>query len=268
MIINLSDYGCIRVAGENAQLFLQGQLTCDMREISKEKASYAAYCNHKGRTLGILRVIQHEQDYLLFTTGKYVDPLFKNLKKYGQFSKVQITLESPTRFHYGICGENAASDLKKVTQLEIPTQTNQVIQNNHYLIFKNAGENNIELISWNSEIPNALIDDAAWQKSLIESLVPAITEITCEKFTPHMLGLKNLNALSFKKGCYVGQEIVARTEHLGKNKRKLESGICTDQTINEGSVLNDNTGNEIGTIINYCHLDDHSIQWLAVVSAH
>lgn len=266
MIINLSDYGCIRVAGENAQLFLQGQLTCDMREITSEKASYAAYCNNKGRTLAVLRVVQHQQDYLLFTTGKYADPLFKNLKKFGQFSKVQIILESPALLHYGICEKNTASDLKKITQLEIPTQINQVTQNNQYLIIKNTGENNFELISWSSEILTSQIDDSPWRQSLIESLVPAISEITCEKFTPHMLGLKNLNAISFKKGCYIGQEIVARTEHLGKIKRKLESGISTDQTINEGSALTDNMGNEIGTIINYCDLDDNSTQWLAVVS--
>lgn len=267
MIINLSDYGCIRVAGENALLFLQGQLTCDMREITNEKASYAAYCNIKGRTFSVLRVVKYQQDYLLFSTGKYVTPLFKNLKKYGQFSKVDITLESPRLFHYGFYGEGSATELKNITQLEIPTETNQVVNNDHFLIFKNAGENQVELISWSTEIPQAQIDDSPWQQALIESLVPAITEITSEKFTPHMLGLKNLNALSFKKGCYIGQEIVARTEHLGKIKRKLEIGFSTNTLINEGSALTDEAGNEIGTIINYCHLNDNSIRWLAVISS-
>ncbi len=266
MIINLSDYGCLRVAGENAQTFLQGQLTCDVREITQEKATYAAYCNNKGRTLAVLRLIKSHQDYLLFTTGKFVEPLFKNLKKFGQFSKVDITLESPTLHHYGICGSDAITNLKNITQLEIPTETNQVIQNNQHLLFKNAGDNNFELITWISEITESQKDDTPWKQALIESFVPAISETTCEKFTPHMIGLKNLNALSFKKGCYVGQEIVARTEHLGQIKRKLQMGVSTKDLVHEGSSLTDETGNEIGIVINHCNLNNDTIQWLAVVS--
>ena len=266
MILNLSDYGCLKICGENAQTFLQGQLTCDMREITNEKASYAAYCNNKGRTLAVLRVIKYHQDYLLFTTGKFVEPLIKNLKKFGQFSKVNIELVSPTVNHYGICGKNAESVLKKITQLEIPTEINQVIQNDEFILFKNAGENNFELISWSTEISESEIDDTLWKQTLIESLVPAINELTCEKFTPHMLGLKNLNALSFKKGCYVGQEIVARTEHLGKMKRKLQIGISENGLMQTGSSLIDAQGNEIGTIINHCNLSNNSTQWLAVAS--
>jgi len=257
MICDLSQYGCVKISGVDAQTFLQGQLTCDMQEVTDEKASYAAYCNQKGRTISVLRIIKHNNDYFLFTTGPFIETLFKNLKKFGQFSKIECTIESPNLKHFGFCGDDAKNNLTELN-VKIPTETNQVIHTDEHLIFKNIGINNYELISWIPAYAGMTIqpDDKAWQLSLIESMVPAITETTCEKFTPHMLSLKNLNALSFSKGCYIGQEVVARTEHLGKAKRKLHNGVSDDIT-----------KKEIGTVINHCKINDQETKWLAVVSS-
>lgn len=232
MICDLSHYGCIKISGPDAQTFLQGQLTCDMRQITAEKASYAAYCNNKGKTIALLRVIKIDDDYFLFSTGPYIELCFKNLKKFGQFSKVDITLESRNLKHYGISGNDKLD-------IEFPTEINQVIKKDDYVIVKNAGENNFELFSWTLAYASVKTEktDEPWQLILIDTIVPAITEETCEKYTPHMLGLKNLEAISFKKGCYIGQEIIARTEHLGKVKRTLQKAKSTDN---------------IGTIINRC----------------
>jgi len=259
MMIDLSHYGCVKVSGEDAQTFLQGQLTCDMGEITGNKTSYAAYCNQKGRVIAVLRVIKSPDAYYLLTTGTYVEPLLKNLKKFGQFSKVDITLASPALQHYGFCGDDAINNLKEILNVDLPISVNEVVSGECFLLFKNCGENNFEFISWipvSTGMTTTQPDDSAWQLALIDSMVPAITENTCEKFTPHMLGLKNLDALSFTKGCYIGQEVVARTEHLGKSKRKLLNGISEDGSLDISK----------GTIINSSKLTDNTTKWLAVVS--
>ena len=109
-------------------------------------------------------------------------------------------------------------------------------------------------------------DETAWQLADIRAGIAYITPATSEQFTPHMIGIVKLGGVSFKKGCYLGQEIVARTEHLGKAKRHLYHGtVATKQLPQAGNPVHDDHGKDVGMIFSAAFAAEASCEFLCVL---
>ena len=232
--VELKDLATISVSGPDAKSFLQGQVTCDIEKITAENSGLGAYCNNKGRVLSIFHVINAGNQYLLLLPKSCLQPIIERLQKIAVFSKVTLSSKPPFQFLYGLIGSpwdallsdtigkrKIFSVINKDNTLIIPLPS----LSKRYLVLTNdptALSANFKTVHQGKQL------DWLTQELLIG--LPQIYPETMALFTPHMLNLKQQGAVSFNKGCYVGQEIIARTEHLGKTKRALYRVIIDDDT--------------------------------------
>lgn len=238
MLIKLSSWSVIKVIGDQAQVFLQGQLTCDMSLLQENSSTLSALCNHQGRVLAVLMVHKVAAGIYCLMPNSVSQQFITHLTKYAVFSKV--TFEDVTQDFFMAGGY----------QLESKEGLNCCV-----ISRKNTS------IVWGDKLQAATLfnnddvleDEAAWKQHLISHGLPFIYSETIGSFTPHMLHLQNLEAVSFNKGCYVGQEIIARTQYLGKSKRHLYRATIADcSSIEPGSILTV-AGKEAGQVVDAVH---------------
>ena len=173
-------------------------------------AGLAAFCNPKGRIIASLRLWRYEAKFFLLLPNNNLGHTLSILQRYAIFSKVTLQDVSNEWFYYGAVASHAET---------LPGANELQIDNTQFCLGLPTDGACAYLLSRNELTPNEA--QTSWQQLLIQNKLPMITALSCEKFTPHDLELPKLGAVSFTKGCYVGQEIIARMEHLGKPKRKL-----------------------------------------------
>ncbi|MBB3104412.1 YgfZ/GcvT domain-containing protein [Azomonas macrocytogenes] len=222
----LSHEGILAVRGLDASNFLQGQLTCNMKYLTSERSSLGARCTPKGRMQSSFRILADGDGYLLAMAGDLLEPQITDLKKYAAFSKSALNDESTHWLRFGLYkGDDAILSLG----LTLPNDTDQFVRTDNLIAIRLPGDR-AEL--WvkaekaeqvESELAGQL-DKAslnAWLLAQIRAGVGQVFGTTRELFIPQMLNLQALGGVSFKKGCYTGQEIVARMQYQGKLKRRL-----------------------------------------------
>ena len=207
----------LSVAGADAATFLQGQLTCDIRTLENGQTSLAAFCNAKGRTISSFIIIKQEAGFLLVLSKELLTKVQKKLQMYILRSDVQLSDQSEQLCLVGI--HNA--ELSQQNGLYPYPQ-----QDNSFLFIANS-EQAQTFCTELSQQDISLVDENAWLALDIQAGIPWLLSATSEEFVPQMLNLDKLGAISFEKGCYTGQEIVARTHYLGKNKRAMYAASCT-----------------------------------------
>lgn len=216
----LSHLAIIEANGEDAGQFLQGQLTCNINELSEQKASIAAFCNPKGRMISTLLVVKIQRGFLLILPASLVDTVLKKLQMYVLRSKVKLT-KADDMVLAGIHGS------KTIFDLTLPEQDFYCTENNGVRYIKMPSANRFMCIAPSDAIANcplASLSSAAvseWRFQDISDGVPWFEAPQTEQYIPQMLNIDQLGGISFNKGCYTGQEIVARTHYLGKAKRQL-----------------------------------------------
>jgi folate-binding protein YgfZ len=228
----------LTVSGNDAAKLLQGQITCNINEITETEGCMGAYCTAKGRTICTFLIIKKEDSFLLILPTELLDKVKKKLQLYILRDDVQFT---DHRDHYCLFGLNcqpqAASSLKLPEQVFSSTEFNAVhwlkmpSQQLRFIAIANA-ENAISCwteLTGNKQFKPA--DTSEWLYLDMLSGIPWLTAETTEQYIPQMLNLDQLKGISFNKGCYVGQEIVARTHYLGKSKRMMYLATC-DSTEN------------------------------------
>ncbi len=245
-------YKLIRVVGSDAGEFLQGQLTRDMERVSRTGSLPSAWCNPKGRVISLLRILMIDGGYGLALPASMAESVCERLAVYRFRADVTLEVED-SRWTCLIINQDA--DLNTLEKLDLrPAQEMNASRIGHGLIAVNVGieEACIELMGYSSDLESAGITDPAPAEVLraarIRAGIPEIAEPHSEKFTPHMLNLDLLGAISFEKGCYTGQEIVARTQNLGSSKRRLMR-YRTDATLDSGDKLSDGD-RDVGEVIN------------------
>lgn len=228
---DLSYLGLIEVSGEDRITFLQGQLTNDLQQIGAEHSHFSGYCTPKGRMLALFRVIPQEDKLLLLFPQELLVPIAKRLQMYVLMSKVTIEDKSTDLTRIGIGGESILEALKEKYQL--PDSTNQVTHDNNITWVKLADSTpryialgDSESISqlWktaHNEVQAQVIDSKNWKLKDIQAGLPQVYGSTAEAFIPQMQNLQALDGVNFKKGCYTGQEVIARMQYLGKLKRQM-----------------------------------------------
>ncbi len=231
VMCDLSHLGLLQLQGADTLTFLQGQVTNDIQLLNGHNAHYTGYCNPKGRLLALFLAFSHYDHVHLQMPKELVESIAKRLKMYVMRSKVDITDVSETTIKIGLNGDNAAALLAPLFA-EVPTQAYELISLENGAILKLPGATpRFEIFTDTTNAPiiwNALkrhakpVGAACWEWLEIQAGIPEVTLKTQEEFVPQMLNLDALNAINYKKGCYTGQEIVARTHYLGKVKRRTQ----------------------------------------------
>ena len=227
---DLSHYGLISVHGDDAETFLQGQLTNDVRNVTERHSQYSGICNPKGRLLASFRVFRQGDSYYLCVPMNMIEPVISRLRMFVLRSKVTLEDASDTFVHLGVSGSEAEEELRKFAG-SLPDNTNEATRDKDQAILRVPGihpsyeifttiENAKQL--WNKlNVQSAPIGSVAWQFLDIQAGIPIIYPETREAFVPQMVNFQLIDGVSFTKGCYTGQEIVARMQYLGKLKRRM-----------------------------------------------
>lgn len=265
----LSHEGILAVRGVDAKQFLQGQLTCNMNYIDQQGSSLGARCNPKGRMQSSFRILPETDGYLLAMDAPLVELQSKEMHKFAVFSKSKISDESSQWQRFGLI--NAEHCLQELG-IELAQQANATAQINDCIAVR-INASLVELWQRNGATPclsrrlASLLPQLelnAWQLELIRAGIGAVTVANHEEFIPQMLNLPALDGVSFKKGCYSGQEIVARMQYLGKLKRHMfRFAIAGAECPAIGSKLVDADSKNIGELVNCAH-SAYGIEFLAV----
>lgn len=202
----LNRYGLLTVSGEDAREFLHAQLTIDVRNLPRERAALAGWCSAKGRLLATFLVIPAPQGFLLQLARDLAPAIAKRLSMFVLRSKVKVADESERWAQCGVWNadwrDSLAWDGGRAT---VPVGERRFLR--------------LEPADAVSLSPTAA--EEAWTLLEIRAGRPFITAATQDQFVPQMVNLDKLGAVDFQKGCYPGQEIVARAQYRGEVKRRM-----------------------------------------------
>ncbi len=259
-IIDFKDaYGLISVQGRDAALFLQGQLTADIREITTNQPAFSAYCNHKGRIRTLCRIFLLNDTYYLQLPQSLISSILTLLKQMAKFSKVSINAVGNEWRQLGIIFPTSETHALKFLS-EITHKNPDIIQ----IPYPDSSDHSRITYIGSQDILNPYwekLTKAAdrttfevWKSFDIKAGIPEIFPETFEKFLPHYLNLPALGAVSFKKGCYCGQEIIARMEYRTTIKRHLYCAVLFEANeipLPGTPIWIDNPQQEsVGTVVN------------------
>ena len=229
-LFDLTHLGLLAVRGADAASFLQGQLTNDIRELSPTHSQISAHCNQKGRLLAILRVIGIDDTIYLQTEAERLPVLQERLSRFILRSQVTLNDASDELIRIGLAGAEAPRLLAEQGLAVLGRENDLALCGPLALIRLPDPLPRFEILgpcAAISELWDALsaqatpANHADWIRHDIEAGLPTIHDRTAEAFVPQMVNLQRLHGLSFHKGCYTGQEVVARMQYLGKLKRRM-----------------------------------------------
>jgi folate-binding protein YgfZ len=201
----LNRYGLLAVTGADARDFLHAQLTNDIANLPPDRAALAGWCTAKGRLLASFLVIPSKEGFLLQVARDLASAVAKRLSMFILRSKVKITDESDSWVQYGVW--DADLNVSGVAW-EGETVTVRVGERRFLKVGKTISE-------------NCKAGEDAWTLQEIRAGRPLISAATQDKFVPQMVNFEELGAINFQKGCYPGQEIVARAQYRGEVKRRM-----------------------------------------------
>lgn len=277
VITDLSHYALIEASGDDVVEFFQGQFSNDIKRVTEDTGQLSAYCNPKGRILANFRIFKRNGNYFLRMHSDIVEATLKRLRMFVMRSNVELTDRSNTLFRIGISGEKSTSALANLFD-KLPENTDNSVTDNDITLIKLAGDLTryeahgpvdkiIEL--WDKLKNEAVaIGENSWNLLTIRAAIPEIVADTVEAFVPQMVNLQAINSLSFTKGCYPGQEVVARMHYLGKLKRRLFiASTETDELPSPGEAIMTNNENEqkVGQIVTASWSKDKKVELLAVL---
>ncbi|WP_448548808.1 tRNA-modifying protein YgfZ [Thalassotalea fusca] len=225
--IPLTHFDIITLAGEENIKYLQGQVTCDVASLADKHLLNGAHCNAKGKVHSTFRLFEKNNALCLVQSSAATEASFAELKKFGVFSKVNIEL-AKSYVLYGF-GGNAIEQVLSKHFARLPDALTPVVHDEDTSILYLPGHSSRYIVvSTNSQELSVLNEDSltqypadVWRLLEILNGIPALQTSSIGEYVPQMLNVQAINGISFTKGCYLGQETVARMQYLGKNKRAL-----------------------------------------------
>jgi folate-binding protein YgfZ len=264
ILCDLSHLGLLEISGTDAVTFLQGQVTNDVKLLTGNNAHYTAYCNPKGRMLALFLAFAHYDHLHLQFNRELLESIMRRLKMYVMRSKVEINDVSDSTIKFGINGLEAPTILG-CSLAKIPIKDYELVTLENATVLKLPSTNGARFEIFTDAINAPIIWEALksrckvvekphWDWLEIQAGISDIDIKTQEQFVPQMLNLDILNGINFKKGCYTGQEIVARTHYLGTVKRRTYlASICPESQSEcapqAGDKVIDASQNEVGQIV-------------------
>jgi len=270
VLCGLGQFGALRVSGEEAQTFLQNMLSNDIRAADASHAQLSSLNTPKGRMLASMLIWRDGGDYLLQLPRSLCEPVRKKLTMYVLRAKVKIA--DAELVSLGVSGAQAEASLRALFG-ELPQQVFEVVNGETSSLIK-LGEHRWQLNATPQraqEIWTAIaaqpVGSACWDWLNIRAGIPMILPQTQEQFVAQMVNFEVLGGVNFKKGCYPGQEVVARMQHLGKPKRRMYLAHVDGATPQPGDELYsaDMEGQSSGMIVNAAAAPGGGHDVLAVV---
>ena len=204
MAYKLNNRALLRLSGSDAEGFLQAQLSNDIVKLDSSMAQLSAYCQHQGKILALFWVMRQADDFLLSFPADLLEAVLPRLKMFVLMSDVVI--------------EDVTNECTQVGHID-------TVQDNTYRINQRLS---VEIIVADNVTNIEFSNQDEWTKVCIETDLPEVVYATAELFVPQMLNLDiDEIGVNFTKGCYPGQEVVARLHYLGKAKRRLFAFECT-----------------------------------------
>jgi folate-binding protein YgfZ len=227
----LSRYGLLSVTGADARAFLHAQLTNDIEHLAPDRWALAGWCSAKGRLLASFLVIPAPQGFFLQLARDLAEPVAKRLAMFVLRAKVKISDESNTWAQHGVWDADIPGPDVAWNGIIATVR----IEPRRYLQLGPAAELR--------DAPNA--DEVQWTLQEIRAGRPLITRATQDQFVPQMVNFETIGGVDFQKGCYPGQEIVARAQYRGQVKRRMVHAhapagvvLVPGQEFNGGMVVN------------------------------
>lgn len=263
----------IDISGHDVIKFLQGQFSCDVEKINTKLSSIGTHNNAKGRMQSSFRIFSsQEQQFTLRLHPSIQESAYAQLHKYAIFSKVKLEVNHDL-FAIGLHGKQAAQYLGEFFP-DLPTQDfQQCIGHDCVLICTSAALHSYEIYGLNDALKNLwqalsekLPNCTSQQHQLVEHHLGLafVQAETVDAFIPQMFNYQNTPAISFDKGCYTGQEIVARLHYLGNNKRQLYRAAIQAQQLQVGDKLGLSSDRQnSGQIVSLVQLTEQ--QWDALL---
>jgi folate-binding protein YgfZ len=229
---SLSQFGLVRFAGPDNLSFLQGQLSNDTNRLAAGAPLLAAYSTPQGRVVAVLHLLPHSSGVMAILPREIVLPTVERLRKYVLRAKVRIEDVSDQFAVFGRNGsdgfpadglpapdaEHAYVERNGIGVARLGSDRQPPLTNRHWVIGNTQDLATQGIVSRPMEEPRV---EHAWQLADIRAGLPQIYAATREMFVAQMLNLDLIDGISFTKGCFTGQEIIARTQHLGRIKRRL-----------------------------------------------
>jgi folate-binding protein YgfZ len=270
----LPDFGLIHFSGDEAQAFLNAQLTSDVNALALTQSQYSGYCTPKGRLLASFLLWRGEQGYFMQLPAALREPIQKRLSMYILRTKVKARDASTEFVRFGVAGADAAVVLARLCG-EVPRAAHEVAHRDGITILR-LPVDRFEVVA-PQEKADALraalaahaesAEPSHWDWLDIHAGIAVIQPATQEEFVPQMVNFDAIGAVSFKKGCYPGQEIVARMHYLGRLKQRMVlANIATTAAPQPGDRLySSDLGDQAsGTLVNATASPDGGFDVLAV----
>lgn len=251
-LIALDHVSVIEIAGEDAHSFLQRQLTVEMNEVTPTQSLLAAYLNPKGRVIATFILMMRQEKYYLIVSNELAETLHNRLRMYVFREKIVIS-QRPDLIFAG------SRDVLGDIDPELLQRSFQTFTADDLTVVRVPGDpprfgvlakpNQISHLSQDTN----LIDLGSWQAQDIESGIPWINKSTTETLIAQAINLDLTGSISWKKGCFPGQEIVARMHYRGGVNRRMVQATChPDANPNPGDLVNcpDLSGNQTGSVVN------------------
>ena len=241
----LPQLALVRVAGADADAFLQGQLSNDVRKVTATQAQLTSLSSAKGRLLAIFHAWRAADGVLLEVDRSLLEPVLKRLRMYVMRSKVTLT-EATDLAVYGLAGPEAVVALG-IARLPAPSGTLECARTGDLVVTRRIGApERYTLIVPSGSSPSlrthvGVLED--WKRLELAAGIPTIYPPTQERFVAQMVNLDALGGIAFDKGCYTGQEVIARVHYRGAVKRhmrllKLEGPVpAPGAKVAEGEVV-------------------------------
>lgn len=230
----------IAFSGTDAATFLQGQTTCDVLSLKPNANTFGAICNPKGRAIILFHLLKMEDSYYMVLSSDMRESIIKRLKMFVFRSKVTIEDLSS---HYSIWGTNSPkpNSIEALATIKYPESNNLAM-----LLLSSA---NLKELKDSADIVMTS-DCTKWQQLLVTACIPDITSKVSELFIPQMLNLDALDGINFQKGCYTGQEIIARMHYKGTVKKRLVAYHSTAAHTASEEIYTAEDTSSVGTILN------------------
>ncbi len=268
----LNDYCLLSISGPDAQKFLQGQCTCDFQNIGKDTFLTGAHCNPKGRMISSFVAAPFGTDSIVLRLHESIAETATNaLQKYAVFSKIELRLMNE---YVGF----ALLNIETLDSFNTPltaAPSGQTSYKNETLTLQHAPDT-MEIWSTQENTPTLLSpfkglsiqsNSNLWRLKNIQNGIGEIQLPLSEKLLPQEMNYQDIGAISFKKGCYTGQEIIARLHYKGQLKKQMVRGcIKSDQEIEVNHVIYSDKKDEKpnGTILNVAYSGDNTYEFLAL----